>query len=123
MAESDEQKKKKVKESLRLQGLKRREGQPPGEIKRKSRLIKEKLFGLSEYKKAETIMFYMAKSGEVETEGMIQESLEDKKRVVVPKVKGEELVASELLDIGRDLQKGAFGIKEPNDDAVQLAVG
>ena len=107
----------RIKEIMRRQGLLKRGKQTPASIRRKSRLIKQKLFRMSEYRQAETVMFYVANFGEVETEKMIKETLKKKKKVAVPKVKGKELIPSELRSWAKDLKKGAFGIQEPTDEA------
>lgn len=80
-----------------------------------SRKVKSNLFGLDEYKKAETVMFYMAHDNEVETREMIMESLGEK-RVLLPKVDLErgEIIPVEIKDLD-SLERGAFGIAEPTD--------
>lgn len=113
------EKKGRIKEDLRQDSLLKRKKQTQEEIGHRSRLIKNKLFKLKMYKEAETIMFYVAKSGEVETERMIKESLKNKKKVVIPKVKGDDLIPSELLDWDKDLETGSFGIKEPKEETLR----
>jgi len=114
-----EKEREKDKVTLRRQGLLKRERQTLKEIQRKSRLIQKKLFAQVEFKKAKTVMFYIAKSGEVETEEMIKESLKNKKKVVVPKVNGDDLKLCELLNWNDDLKIGTFGIKEPKEEALR----
>ncbi|MEA3369239.1 MAG: 5-formyltetrahydrofolate cyclo-ligase [Candidatus Ratteibacteria bacterium] len=110
---------KRIKQIMRRQGLLKREKQTPTAIRRKSRQIKQKLFRMPEYRQAKTVMFYAAKFGEVETGEMIKETLKKKKKAAVPKVKKTGLIPSELLDWAKDLKKGAFGIKEPMDEALR----
>ncbi len=64
---------------------------------RKSRLIKEKLFRLAEFKKAEYVMFYIATDKEVQTDFMIAEARKIGKKVVVPVIlKGEKILPAPL---------------------------
>lgn len=87
------------------------------EVSTKSARIKKLLFGLSEFTRAKTIAFYVAKqaSREVETEEMIKESLMAGKRVLVPIVDkaARKILFSELRDYDSELAPGAFGILEP----------
>jgi 5-formyltetrahydrofolate cyclo-ligase len=94
------------------------------EVMTRSEQIKKRLFGLPEFAKAKTIAFYVAKkgSGEVETEGMIKESLVAGKRVLVPVVDkaARKILFSELRDYDSELAPGAFGILEPKPSCRRL---
>ena len=81
----------------------------------KSRKIKERLFGLLEFKKARTILFYLSTPNEVGTLEMIREAFKEGKGIAVPVVKGENMVISELEDLNK-LKRGAFGILEPEEE-------
>lgn len=100
---------------------------------RKSRLIKEKLFRLAEFKKAEYVMFYIATNKEVQTDFMIAEARKIGKKIVVPVIlKGEKIlpapldskhqtglkgrrriIASLLEDSEKELEIGPYGILQP----------
>lgn len=107
-----------TKEQLREKMLAKRANLTRIEREEKSRAIKEKLFNQSEFKRAKTIMFYVAFRKEVETEQMIKESLAAKKEVVVPITDKEkkQLYLSQLKDYDRELKSGTYGIKEPAAD-------
>ena len=107
-----------TKEELREKMLTKRANLTPIEREEKSRVIKEKLFNQSEFKRAKTIMFYVAFRKEVETEQMIKESLAAKKEVVVPITDQEkkQLYLSQLKDYDRELEAGTYGIKKPAAD-------
>lgn len=87
------------------------------EVLTKSARIKKLIFGLSEFTRAKTIAFYVAKqaSREVETEEMIKESLIADKRVLVPIVDkaARKIFFSELRDYDSELAPGEFDILEP----------
>jgi 5-formyltetrahydrofolate cyclo-ligase len=74
------------------------------------RLLKETFF-----KRAESIMIYVAKDYEVETRGIIEEAIKSGKRVIIPvtETKKKRLILSEIRDLKTELAKGAFGIYEP----------
>ena len=81
--------------------------------KQKSLLIEKKLFGLDEFKKAGTVMFFVSFRSEVNTVEMIKKAIELKKRVVVPYVRRKSLAAVEIADVKKDLRPGRYSILEP----------
>lgn len=85
------------------------------ERQRKSLLIKNKLFKLSVFKKAKTVMFYMSKDGEVDTIPMIKEAIQKGKKVVVPitLTSEKELAVSLISGNERELEIGPWGVKQP----------
>ena len=87
----------------------------PGQRTAKSREIEERLFSLSEFKSARTVLFFASFRSEVETIPMIRRALASGKRVVLPKVKGKELALFEIKDFDGDVSPGAWGIPEPRE--------
>ena len=83
----------------------------------KSYKIKKRLFGLPEFVKAKTILFYVSTKDEVETKNMIKDTLSLGKRVVVPisDVENKKLILSELKSLD-ELESGAFNILEPKKE-------
>jgi 5-formyltetrahydrofolate cyclo-ligase len=81
----------------------------------KSKKIKERLFSLSVFRKAKTIMFYVATDEEVDTRPIIREALRLGKEVVVPEIKpvSGELIASKIINVDKDLIKGLYGVYHP----------
>jgi len=108
-----------AREELREEIRRKRQRQPRDLIEEKSREIKNRLFSLNEYWKAEIVTFYVAKKsdGEVDTEEMIRETLKTKKKVLVPITdrKHRRLLFSELRDYDKELGLGIFGIPEPKE--------
>ena len=88
---------------------------------KKVRALKEKLFSLEEFKKAECVMFYVSKDYEVDTHNMIDESIAMGKKVVVPITLKEEkrLRPSELKDREKELIKGHYGIHQPGEEHIR----
>ncbi len=91
----------------------RLESQRERDRRRKSRLIKEALFGVSVFKKAKRVMFYIAFGGEVDTEDMIKEAQELGKIIVVPVCKKNRIIKACLLGKDAKLARGPYGIWEP----------
>ena len=81
----------------------------------KSAIIKGKLFNEKEFKKAKLVMFYVSLKDEVDTLSMIDEAVKMGKRVCVPVILKEEkrLIAGEIKDREKDLERQHFGIYQP----------
>ena len=92
-----------------------RDALSPGKRTAKSREIEERLFSLSEFKSARVILFFASFRSEVDTGPMIRRALAFGKRVVLPKVKGTEMVLNEILDLDKDVSPGTWGIPEPHE--------
>ncbi|MDO8554822.1 MAG: 5-formyltetrahydrofolate cyclo-ligase [Candidatus Micrarchaeota archaeon] len=99
------------KAALRLIMTKLRDGISERERKEKSQKIGEILFSLEEFRSADTIAFYLSKGSEVDTSGMIKESLKLGKNVLVP-VTNSEIELVEFISF-EDLIPGKYGIMEP----------
>jgi 5-formyltetrahydrofolate cyclo-ligase len=104
----------KIKNSLRKTKMAGRNKLSNAEVMVKSNKIRKLLFGLPEFEKAKTVMFYVSFGKEVATHEMIERSLQQKKKVVVPKIKRDSALAVyEIADFNQDLTKGKYGILEP----------
>ena len=88
-----------------------------------SRRISGKLFSLPEYAGAKTIMFYASFKNEVMTDAMIEYALSDKKKVVLPAVRGRDLKLYEVNPPGCRLVKGELGIREPRGCGTEVDPG
>ena len=75
-----------------------------------SMLIFSKLSRIEEISKASVIAIFISLSDEPETAEFIKYLARQNKRVIVPKIEGENM---NFYDISKGLQKGAFGIMEP----------
>lgn len=105
----------KQKSSLRKRILALRRAQSSRDIEKKSDNIKGELFTFSAFDEAETILFYLAVKDEVQTEKMIEESLQKDKRVVVPFIdwQRKEILPSEIKDLAKDIKIGILKIPQP----------
>ena len=102
------------KKTLRENFLKQRESLSWLEVQGKSHEATQRLLLLPEYKKAETILIYLAFKKELDTSAFIQTAWQQKKRIVVPVCQPLErkLLLSQLLSFN-ELTPGTWGILEP----------
>lgn len=103
----------RVKKDLRERILKRRNREPELLQRTKSEKIRERLFSLGEFKEADIILFYLSKGSEVRTGEAIEKVLLKGKRVALPRIERKEIILREIKNLGRDVEKGSFGILEP----------
>ncbi|MBI3323299.1 MAG: 5-formyltetrahydrofolate cyclo-ligase [Candidatus Omnitrophica bacterium] len=104
------------KRALRRALLRRLRGQPERARQAKSRAIGRRLRRLAIYRRAKTLLCYVAFDGEVETRRILEKALADGKRVAVPVTvtSRKRLLAAEIRDPDRDLgARGPFGIPQP----------
>jgi len=85
------------------------------EKSRKSGIIKDRLFELEEFKRAKVVMFYVSLKDEVSTLSMIDDAAKTGKKICVPVILKEEkrLIAGEIKDRVKDLERQHFGIFQP----------
>jgi 5-formyltetrahydrofolate cyclo-ligase len=82
----------------------------PEEKAQLSSQIFSKLDNLAEICDASVIALFIALPDEPETSTFIEQLLHKNKRVVVPRIEGDEM---NFYDISEGLKKGSFGIMEP----------
>jgi 5-formyltetrahydrofolate cyclo-ligase len=104
-----------VKQAIREEVLWQRDHIPQEVRSVKNSLIREKIFLLPEFISSHTVLFYASFRSEIETSGMIRESLESGNRVLLPKVDREKksLRLYEIRNIN-ELSPGYMGIPEPS---------
>lgn len=78
----------------------------------KDKLIRKNLRELDIYKKAKSVFVFISYRSEVDTKGIIEDILADGKKLLVPLVKGSEMIAVEVKGID-DLEPNKMGILEP----------
>ncbi|MFH1995768.1 MAG: 5-formyltetrahydrofolate cyclo-ligase [Candidatus Omnitrophota bacterium] len=107
----------KTKREIRKEIYKKLAAQPPSLRGEKSRAIKEKLFQEKAFQKATCVMFYVSMDEEVDTCGMIDDTLKMGKRVCVPVIMEhiKELKVSEVRNRLEDLERGRYGIYQPKE--------
>ena len=100
------------KAALRKEILVRRDSIPAAVKKLKDRAIAELLFSLSEMQQSKTVFFFASFKSEVDTFGMIRRSLEEGKRVALPRVEGADLGLYLIKNLD-ELAPGYMKIPEP----------
>lgn len=78
----------------------------------KDKLIRKNLRELDLYKKAKSVFVFISYRSEVDTKGIIEDILADGKKLLVPLVKGSQMIAVEVKRID-DLGPNKMGILEP----------
>ncbi len=112
------------KDIIRKNVLQKRRLLGEDERNEKSKAIIERLINSREFKNSSVIMCYVDFDGEAKTQEFIESCLRMGKRVTVPMVVkntdgSRDLIASEIFDLEKDLDKGTFGVLEPKKDAVR----
>ncbi len=79
----------------------------------KSKLVKEKLFKTSVFKKAKIVLFFISFGGEINTQDMIKEARKSGKIVAVPVCKRNGIMRPSVLLEKTRLIRGLYGIYEP----------
>ncbi len=104
-----------TKKQIRSKILLKLKTQKEEDRDRKSKIIKNKLFRASVFKKAKMVMFYMSFDGEVNTQDMIREAHRLGKIVAVPVCKGNRVTLRPciLRDKGKLKEGPYYGICEP----------
>jgi len=102
-----------VKRQMRAEARSRRRAQPDKD--RLSRLIWDKVFALSEYAAARTVMVYVHLANEVRTQPFLPVIQGHGKRLVIPYCVAGELELFRLEGLA-ELQPGTVGILEPKPE-------
>jgi 5-formyltetrahydrofolate cyclo-ligase len=102
-----------AKTRLRRRIMAQRSGLPRAEIQRKSLAIAAHVRAVVTFCAGQTVMVYLALPYEVQTGPLISEARRRATRIVVPVVRGAELVVVEFPDDCSRLRRGAYGILEP----------
>jgi 5-formyltetrahydrofolate cyclo-ligase len=106
------------KATIRKEILEKRESQGPKSRATQSRSIMRTLLSREEFQKADRILIYLSKDGEVDTDNLLGRAFELGKRVCVPVVdrESDELRVSELPGPDVSFRLGAFGVREPVEE-------
>lgn len=96
---------------------KQRDGLPEDVLDEYSKLATKRILSLQEYKNAELIFVPISFGSELPTSLLISAALKDSKRVVVPAVRGKNMLLQEITS-QTTFHKAAFGILEPDDGKI-----
>ena len=101
-----------MKSKLKQQIIEKLNSLSKEDVLEKSSRIKSRLFGILQYKKSKTAMFFASFKNEVHTHEMIKAALKNK-TVIIPKVLHDEIEPSVIMDFGSLKAFGKFKILEP----------
>lgn len=90
-------------------------------ISEKSITIAEKFFSTNEYKKSKNILAYYPFRNEIDTTAIITGSLNDNKKIILPKVFKKDLKLFYVDNPEEQLSSGSFGIMEPLESKCKTA--
>lgn len=102
-----------AKAELRRHLLAQRAMLTPADIDQHSTVIAAYVCTVPAFRVSHTLMVYMALPQEVQTMPIITQAHQLQKRVAVPVMRGQDLIAVALSEPSMQLQRGRFGILEP----------
>lgn len=111
------------KDLLRQQMRERRKTLPDDYIRRAGADIQEQILSSPRYREAESIFLYVSTEKEVPTRRILQQALEDGKRVYVPRCVSRSGMMAVRIRGTEELRPGMMGILEPADCAETAAAG
>lgn len=103
------------KTALRKQIVAARDALPPVDRRELSAGITARLLDLDAYRNARCVLAYMSFGSEFETAAFVADALTSGRQLCLPRVDRDthQLALHHVADIGRDLQSGVWGIREP----------
>jgi 5-formyltetrahydrofolate cyclo-ligase len=109
---------KRNKLAIRQDMIRRRDAMGLDDVLNFSQIIEDKLFACKEFSVRRNIMFYLSFGNEVRTDEMIARSLQEGRRVYVPRLTPRErrLEVCEIKDMGQEFELSSYGIREPSGD-------
>jgi 5-formyltetrahydrofolate cyclo-ligase len=106
-----------LKRAIRIEAAKKRDSIPPPVKKAKAAAIKDSLFALEEFRRAQSVLLYASFRSEVETSVLVEEAISIGKRIVLPKVnKDANSLTKHSINGMHETSSGYMGIPEPITD-------
>ena len=105
--------KKELRRALRA----KRDGMEAKKRRALSDRIAENCLSLPEYANARTVLLYFAKGSEADLSRLAEDALKNGKAVGYPRVEGDGQMTFYRVSSLSQLEKGSFGIMEPEKDA------
>ena len=98
--------KRKLRSTLRKKNI------DPACLKQASRIIQNKVMSLPEYRKSRKVFCYVSVNGEVATDLILKDAL-DNKELLVPKCLDKGIMKAIKISSLDELVRGSYGIPEP----------
>ena len=114
-----------AKRTLRERVLDRRNALCDADRAAASRVLAERFMARAEFSRARTVMAYASIESEVQTAHIIERTLHEGKRLVLPRVNRvrRQLDLFLIANLDLDLQPGTWGILEPNPERCEFIEG
>lgn len=108
-----------MKKEFRKKVINLRKQQTFDFISKNSSIITEKLIQMDVIKNANNIMLYLDFNNEVQTDELIKKLILLKKIISSPVtiIEDSKLIPHQIIDFENSIKVGAYGIREPKDDA------
>lgn len=109
-----------TKQEIRKKILAKRNRLPKNWVTNKSKIIHKRLIATKEFRRAKTIMFYIATDNEVETKSSVELALRQKKQICAPCTDriNNRLHPAIIENLKTDLKEGCYGILQPPKNTV-----
>lgn len=109
-----------TKKRLRLHILPKRDAIPYSEVLSSALSVREHVRSWAPFRDAKCVCCYVSVRSEMPTPGIILRAMESGKTVIVPKVFGNIIRFFKIRSLTDDLNRGTFGVLEPNDDCEEV---
>jgi 5-formyltetrahydrofolate cyclo-ligase len=96
------------------------DGLEQSEVSVRSRLVQERLFATSWWRRARWVFVYIAMSVEVDTTPIVNRAYQEGRKVAIPRIEGEEITFYRYEGRTRGLIPNQFGILEPDPQWVPV---
>ena len=105
------------KQALRTKLRAMRKSLSPETQKLAGEAVREKVLALEAYKRAKTVMAYIACRGELDVSPVIDEILSSGRTLLLPRCEAGGTLTARIITSPEALLPGAYGIPEPAEDA------
>lgn len=101
------------KTEIRINCIEKRKSLGQDYINNQSKIILNKVLSIEEYKYAKYIFTYISTPEEVNTEGIIKQSIDDNKTILVPVITSKTQMAAGIISNDTIFIKNRYNIDEP----------
>ena len=102
--------------AIRQDMRRKRDAMTLDDVLNSSRAIEDKLFANKEFSSYQNVLFFLSFGNEVRTDEIIMRSLNDRKKVYVPRLIKRErrMEVCEITDMDQEFELGSYDIREPS---------
>ena len=102
--------------AIRQDMRRKRDAMTLDDVLNSSRAIEDRLFANKEFSSCQNVLFFLPFGNEVRTDEIIMRSLNDRKKVYVPRLIKRErrMEVCEITDMDQEFELGSYDIREPS---------